>query len=80
MQTKLITLIAALAVGLLGFGASSAGAASGCAESVGCQPIGKRSPSADRRAIFQLVRLGSSNCGSESYAIVVNERRKAVLC
>jgi len=80
MQIKLITLIAALAVGLLGFGASFAGAASGCAESVGCEPVGKRPSSSDLRATFRLVRLGSSNCGSESYAIVVNERRKAIVC
>lgn len=80
MQTKVITLIATIAVVLLGFGAGAAGGAPSCPQS-GCEPIGKRPPSSDRRATFQLAWLGStSGCGPETYAIVVNERRKAILC
>ena len=81
MKTRLITLVATIAVVLLSFGASAAGAAPGCAQSAGCQPIGERPSSPALRAAFWLVRLDSTSaCGTEGFAIVVNERRKAILC
>jgi hypothetical protein len=81
MYTKLITLTAGVVVAIAGFGGGSAAATSACPEArTACQPIGQRPGGTDRRASFQLVRTGSSVCGTETFAIVVNGQRKALAC
>lgn len=57
MQVKLISVIAALGIVLGSLGASAAGAASGCAESRACQPIGDRADSQKPRAKASGVKL-----------------------
>jgi hypothetical protein len=81
MYTKLITLSAGLVLTVAGLGSGASAAPSACPEArAACQPIGARPAGPDRRASFQLVRTGSGPCGPETFAIVANGQRKAVLC
>ena len=81
MYTKLITLSAVLAVAVAGLASGSAAAPSACPEALqACQPIGDKPAEPKRRALFQLIRIRSAACGSETFAIVVDGKRRAILC
>jgi hypothetical protein len=84
MHTKLITLTTGLVIAVAGFSGGSAAAPNACPEAAhyACQPIGARpaAPAPAKRASFQLVSLGPGVCGTETFAVVVNGRRKTILC
>lgn len=83
MQTKLITLTAGLVLTVAGLGSNASARPSSCPElRSACQPTGIR-PAAARPAVgvsFKLAQLGPGPCGPETFAIVVDGQRKAVLC
>ena len=78
MQTKLMALTAGLMLTVAGLGGSAAAASSTCPVKAACQ-VGMR-PAPQRRLSFELVPLGPSSCGAETYAIVINGRQTAIVC
>jgi hypothetical protein len=79
MQTKLMTFTAGLVLTAASLGGSAAAASSACPERAACQ-VGKRPAPPHQRVSFELVSLGPGACGAETFAIVINGRRTAIVC
>ena len=79
-NTRSKLLAASVAVIALALAAGPSGIAKSWIRGVGDANPPAKQPAPKLRASFQLVRVGPSACGPETYAVVVGGQRRTLVC